>query len=267
MSPNEGSLKSDDHEPKTIPKVRVRAATNDFPSTPSEAIRKQLSHIAITAPGTPLEDQLWERTVKNANGSTNSFWPPSIWQDLVTEQAIVGELIKLRNEFNPTTALAFAKKVTSAGSERGLTVFTILLLSDKLDSVVHMLQDCQYGGIRDEKLPLALRLNERGHAKLFHRNGHEVAKCCLYQWKPVHLETFNNFQRRLSPPIFGLKQEDNTLIDLNLDDQDILPWCEFKENLVSVPAMSGGFGTVNRVRIHPMCHRFDDTLKAVSNCT
>lgn len=276
MSPNgsssasRSSSASSDHESNTIPKLRVRAATNDFSSPPPDTITGQLSHIAITSPGPSkppisLEKQLWKHAVRHAIGSTNSFWPPSIWQALVTEQAIVDELMDLGNKFNPTTALAFAKQILRAGSEQSLTVFTILLLSDKLNTVDHILRHCEYGGIRDEDLPLVLRSDSWGDDGLFHRNGDQVAACCLYRWKTVQLEAFDNFQRRLSPPVFGLKQEDNTLIHLDLDDHAILPWCEFQENLIPVPVMSGGFGTVSRVKIHPMCHIFHDTLKAVSS--
>lgn len=212
-----------------------------------------------------LEQRLWKISVRHAQESSKSFWPPPMWQALVTEQAIVDELLDFGDKFSPKTALTLAKQILSGGSQRGLTVFTILLLIDKLDSVDHILQHCVHGGIRDRDLPLVLRRDNMGSYKLFHRGGDQVAACCLYRWRIVQLEAFNNLQRRLSPPVFGLNEDDNTLVHLDLDNEAILPWCAVEENLIPCPTMSGGFGTVSRVKIHPMCHKFHKTLKAVSD--
>lgn len=266
MSPNGSSSSSDKHKSDDIPKLRVRAATNDFPSPQPEDITGQFSHFAISSSSkssVSLDKRLRRISVRHAFGTTFSFWPPPMWQALVTEQTIVEELLGLNKGFNRRTASTLAKKISLLGSERRLTVFTILVLSDNLDAVDHILQNCKHGGIRDKDLPLVLRQNSWGDEELIHHNGNQVAPCCLGSWKAVKLELFSDFQRRLSPPIFGLKQDDNTLIHLDLDDQAILPWCEVKENLVSLDVMSGGFGTVSRVKIHPLCHRFSDTLKAV----
>lgn len=221
--------------------------------------------LPIYTSSVPLEIQMWRVSVKHANhGICPSFWPPPVWKALVTETSIFDTLLELDDIYDENTALTLAREIVESGPRRGVTVFTILVLIDKLDSVNHILRDCKYGGIRDEMLPLVLRLNDWGDSELFHRNGDKVAECCLYRWRAVHLEAFNNFQRRLSPTIFGLKQCEDTLIHLDLEDDAILPWCELQENVIPVPAMSGGFGTVSRVKIHPMCHTFHDTLKEVS---
>lgn len=268
MSFNGSPSTSGHHGSATVPTILFPPGTNDFQSQPSESAQDQISRLQIAGPDAnnapeTLDQRLWGIAVSHPLGLTYRFWPPSAWRALVTEKAIVDELLELNLE--KRKAATFAKDILRPGSEQRLSVFTILLLNGNVNSVVHMMQHCAYRGIRDRDLPLEPRAQIGGNLRLFHRNGDPVAACCLSRWTPMQLETFSNLQRRLSPPVFRHRHGDNTLIHLDLDDQDILPWCELRENLIPVPAMSGGFGTVNRVRIHPMCHRFNDTLKAVSD--
>lgn len=260
-----------------VPGILVRAPTIEHDRQPTENLEGYYSELTLSKPSDvvshttteSLEDRLWEVAVAHAQGPTKKFWPPPLWKSLVTQDSIVDELVELDDNISREKALAFGKKILDSGSNRRVLVFTVLLFLRKLDCLDHMLHHCKHGGLRDNDLPLALKTTNGGKQGLFHRqSGHHksgrVADCCLRKWSMVQLEAFNDFQRRLMPPVFGLKEIDNTIVELQLDDEAILPWCEVQDNLVPVVAMSGGFGTVSRVKIHPMCHRFDKTLEAVS---
>ena len=72
---------------------------------------------------------------------------------------------------------------------------------------------------------------------------------------------FDGFQWRLLVPTFALN-EDKTIQHRDLEEKEILPWCEEKLQSHS-EAMSGGYGSVKKVKIHPLCHEFHEHLKAV----
>lgn len=211
---------------------------------------------------TRLERQLRQYQVRHASGVNNqSFWPPGVLKALVTKEAIANELSQAIRGLDRDKASAIARQVWQDRSGPSIKVFTILLFLGKLDDFVYHIMGCRVG-VRDHNLPLSLDTDPYGSVRLLHKDNTE-ASCCFDNWQDLLLEGFDTYQRRLTIPIFRLKKDDNTLIHLDLNARDILPWCE--ENTVApVNAMSGGFGTVTRVRIHPLCHEFHDTLKAVS---
>ncbi|KAJ4388599.1 hypothetical protein N0V93_006057 [Gnomoniopsis smithogilvyi] len=268
MSPKGSSTESSHDEDPTIPEIRVRAATMESEPQPSATVEGQLARVALSESNDDssrtsaqrLERQLWQIAVKNASQGMMSFWPTPMWQAMVTQKSIADELIELEHNFDQTTAATLADKILGSGLERGILVFTILLLLGKLDDVPHILQQCASGGIRDHNLPVTMEQN----VELLHRQGNPIAGCCIGRWLVIDLENFARFQRRLMPPVFGMDDDDHTLVHLELDKEDILPWCEVEDYLIPVNAMSGGYGTVSRVRIHPMCHKFGKTLSAIN---
>lgn len=209
-----------------------------------------------------LEQRLWQNAVQHANRGTPSFWPPSVWKSIVTKKAIANEILEYFPDYHRGEAENIAQRVWQDQSGKCVQIFTILVLLDKVELLVEHILDCKQG-VRDHDLPLILHnQHQRGRSSKLCRQNSETV-CCFSRWRTVTLEQFERFQRRLTVPVFSLDRSNNALIHLDLDPEDILPFCEEAE-VPPVNAMSGGSGTVIRVKIHPKCHGFHDTLRAVS---
>lgn len=258
---------TDDTTPgPSVPRIMVHRVSNDrdrpdqrdsgtpFVSSPSPEQPSQNEETQS------LEVQLWETDVQHANCRTRSFWPPSVLRRVITKEAIEKEIMKTF-QVERAKAKDIARRVWQDRSGKCVQVFTILVLLDRVKDRLDHILECPKG-VRDHDLPLVLRDSPPGRKRKLCRKGSE-AVCCLSGLRTTDLEQFELFQRRLAVPVFKLDEKNNALIHLDLDDGDILPWSE--EALVEpVNAMSGGFGTVTRVKIHRDCHHFHSTLKAVS---
>lgn len=208
-----------------------------------------------------LEDRLWEKSVPHANSGNPSFWPPSVWKSIVTKQTIANEILEYFPGYDRGVAQNIAERVWQDKSGKCVQIFTILVLLDKVKLLVEHILECRQG-VRDHDLPLVFsNQHHRGRNSKLCRRGSETV-CCFSHWKNAILEQFDGFQRRLMVPVFRLDRRNNALIHLDLDAKDILPWCEEAE-VPPISAMSGGEGTVIRVKIHPSCHEFHNTLRAV----
>lgn len=208
-----------------------------------------------------LDQQLWQNAVQHANKGMPSFWPPSVWKSIVTKQAIANEILEYNPDYHREEAENIAQRVWQDQSGKCVQIFTILVLLDKVELLVEHILGCRRG-VRDHDLPLVLNnQHHRGRGGKLCRRDSEMV-CCFSRWKNATLEQFENFQRRITVPVFRLNRRNNDLIHLELDARDILPWCEEAE-VPPISAMSGGEGTVIRVKIHPSCHEFHDILKAV----
>lgn len=207
-----------------------------------------------------LKDQLWAAAVPHANRANPSFWPPTVWKTIVTKQAITDQILQAFPGYARENAEVITGRVLHDKSGACVRIFTILVLLGKVERLEHIMR-CRHG-VRDHDLPLTLKKRQGDHrSKLCRADSKPV--CCFSGWRDeTLLESFEKLQRRLAVPVFSLDRRDNTVIHLDLDEQDILPW---REETVAQPveAMSGGSGTVIRVRIDPRCHEFHDTLNAV----
>jgi hypothetical protein len=210
-----------------------------------------------------LEDRLWKKAVNHASGDNSlSFWPPGILKTIVTKQAITNEILRVSpDHINRGQAEILAERVRQHESGKCVQIFTILVLLDQVKLLVDHILSCRRG-VRDHDLPLMLTGQGTYKKRLCRADSETV--CCFSGWKNAGLESFDRFQRRLAVPVFRLERQKKTLIHLDLDTQEILPWCDEAE-VPPISAMSGGAGTVIRVRIDPRCHEFHDILRAV--CT
>lgn len=255
--------------PRSVPTITVDWASDyrGERSTPREYWVTTNSNLSTPAGSSEteesqgLEQQLWRQEVPHAISSTPSFWPPSAWKRIVTKQAIANEILECYPDYGRREAEDIAERVWQDRSGKCVQIFTILVLLDKVDLLVEHILGCRQG-VRDHDLPLVLNnQHHRGRSsKLCRRNSEAV--CCFSDWRRMDMEQFEVLQRRLNVPIFRLDRTNNALIHLDLDAKDILPWCDEAE-VPPVNAMSGGSGTVIRVKIHPRCHEFHDTLRAV----
>lgn len=252
-----------------IPRITVDPAS-DFPAESTKRNDWGAAYDNFSTPegrseteeSPSLEQQLWRKTVQHANSSTPSFWPTSVWKRIVTKQAIANEILESLPRYDRKEAEKIADRVWQDKSGKCVQIFTILVLIDKVEWLVEHILGCRQG-VRDHDLPLILKnRQQRGQSsKLCRRNSETV--CCFSRWRTASLEQFERFQRGFTVPVFRLdRRNHNALIHLDLDAKDILPWCDEAE-VPPVNAMSGGSGTVIRVKIHHRCHEFHDTLRAV----
>jgi hypothetical protein len=140
-----------------------------------------------------------------------------------------------------------------------LFVLAMLALLEKVSEIWRFVDD-NNGGIWDGDLPLQLYKGDDGSSELWHRSNSQPIPC-FQQWGDNDHENFDDYQWRLLVPTFALN-EDKTIQHRDLEEKEILPWCEEKLQSHS-ETMSGGYGSVKKVKIHPLCHEFHEHLKAV----
>ncbi|PSR85614.1 kinase-like domain-containing protein [Coniella lustricola] len=206
-----------------------------------------------------LEDQLRHCSVLHAN-RRDRFWPPDVLKKLLTEKRVRDSLIKCG--FPAAVAQKHAAKILGSEEESCILIFAILVLIDRLEmkDIDHIL-NCKMG-LRDKHIPLVLR-NVRGRQYLTHE-GSQQRVCCSSKlgWKPATVESFDRSQRQIKIPTFRFKKN-NKIEHQEFEDWRILPWCQ-EDNSPPVAAMSGGYGSVSRVRIHKDCHYFHEVLKSIN---
>lgn len=257
---------NDDVPGSTVPRISIDEESDyggeSTEGSDTDTTYDDLSSHSETEDALSLEDQIWQKTVPHANGGTSSFWPPGVLKTTITKQTTTNEIVRLFPHYSRGEAEAIAERVWQDKSGKCVQVFTILVLLDQVKVLVEHILECRQG-VRDHDLPLTLR-NEQGSPRRkprLCRADSETVLCCFSHWRTASLESFETFQRRFDVPVFKLTRN-NALIHLNLDEKEILPWCE--ETIVPpISAMSGGAGTVIRVKIHPRCHKFHHTLRAV----
>jgi hypothetical protein len=204
-----------------------------------------------------------------AGSSTNGgegFLPPALLNIVLPRETIQQGLKKEGCYLDPakTTNIILGgveedDDESAEFDKRYLVVLAILALLGKVSEIGHFVHGND-GGIRDGDLPLQLHNGSDGSLELRHRSKSQLIRC-FEKWTDNDHLLFNNFQWRLLVPTFVFN-DDNTIRHQILEDETVLPWCE--EQLQSQgEAMSGGFGSVKKVKIHPLCHEYHERLKAV----
>lgn len=210
-----------------------------------------------TSDSRSLGAQIWENAVPGAH--RNHFWPGPIWKSLVTKEAILNEVSSRTEYLEQTEAINLVHRIRGElPSETSIMIFTIFALLDEVDVFVNHLRGCSEA-VLDHHLPLRSEKNS-----LLRNNGTDIS-CCFMRRGPAFMEMFFRLQRQLSVPVFSFDLDGEDLRTTVLDKQDILPWCQ--EAMITRPrtgtSMSGGFGYVSRVDIHPLCHKFHHVLRKV----
>jgi hypothetical protein len=204
------------------------------------------------------------------NNYKGGFLPPAILDRILSREAVEYELKRKKNSHDTARTLdimfrAAEEEVDESTEFPGekktyFTVFAILALMDKACDISRFLED-EDRGLCDQDLPnLKLHQDEDGSCEL--RRAEESQQVpCFDGWGQYELEYFDTYQWRLRVPTFAL-DPDKKIRHYELHDKDILPWCE-EHSMSDLEVMSGGYGSVKKVKIHPLCHDYHDTLKAV----
>lgn len=136
-----------------------------------------------------------------------------------------------------------------------LLIFAVLLLIDRPGDIGDFINS----GFCDHMLPINIRQNSI----------HRLCRLpCFQKWRPTWLDAFVTFQWRVTTPFFGATTNGQVLDLFRLPLQTRKPWQKSKatkaETELETEDMSGAYGTVTRVDIHPTSHDFQNLLVGVS---
>ncbi|KAI7788268.1 protein kinase [Diaporthe eres] len=187
----------------------------------------------------PLKDKINNALVRGDGGRL--FIPEDALKTILSQQAVHAELIGHFPHLPAKDVQKMATSITTSGQNlRLLRVFGVLLLLDKVDSIVVFLAN--------EELTLPLM---------------DLTNPCLSCWSQTDLEAFERLQWRFFSPVFYdmAKQEDNYV---DLEEKMILPYIESWENKKQ-NHYKGGNSEVWKVKIHDAHHNFESLQTAIPN--
>lgn len=190
-------------------------------------------------PDQPLKDKINNALVRGDGGRL--FVPEDALKTILSQQAVHAELIGHFPHLPAQDVQKMATSITTSGQNlRLLRVFGVLLLLDKLDSIVVFLAH--------EELTLPLM---------------DFTNPCLSCWSQTDIEAFEKLQWRFFSPVFYnmAKQEDNYV---DLEEKMILPYIESWENKKQ-NHYKGGNSEVWKVKIHDAHHSFENLQTAIPN--
>lgn len=230
----------------------------------AEAPTQNLTTLPVFNDAVDLERQLRKCGVDHDERS-KQFWPPDVWRALMTRKAVQKELQKYydldeKKAEELTERIVGPQNLRSDESPKSyLHIFTTLILVNQANQIKPMVE-CQCG-ICDEHLPLAH--DNTGMWYLRHKHGAPI-DCCFSHWHTVSRQNFHDYQMRLDVPTFEFDRG-NKVKHYEFSREVVLPYmyCEEVKNIAPVPAISGGSGSVRRVKIHPLCHKFGELLRSV----
>jgi hypothetical protein len=230
--------------------------------------RKPPDYRDFTSMGRLLKKCMMDQAGTGSRGN-QGFLPPALLTSVLPREAIEHELKEKCPRIDATTMTNIIlggladndDDVSQSESDKKsyLFVLAMLALLDKVSEIGRFVED-NNGGIWDGDLPLQIHNGDDGSSELRHRRNSQPMPC-FHQWGDNDHQLFDSFQWRLLVPTFALN-EDKTIQHLDLEEKEILPWYEEKLQTHS-EAMSGGYGSVKKVKIHPLCHEFHEHLKAV----
>ena len=184
--------------------------------------------------GTDLRSQLEAAYVTTSGG--NSFLPAIEVERLLSEQVVKRVILAATPDIQTLTLerLMSAMRPGVPPKSAMKRIFAILVLLDRPGDVTDFLAAEVY----DKNLPMSREDIER-------------------VWPHGAVEEFESLQWRLLAPFFGKSSQDPSKIyHYQLDDSVVLPF--ITDNSISAPQkVSGGFGDVHRIRIHPNHHNFN----------
>ncbi|KAK7735810.1 hypothetical protein SLS63_003770 [Diaporthe eres] len=94
-----------------------------------------------------LEDRIWRRSVKHANGGTSSFWPPGVLKRIITRQAVTNEILRAFPNYSRKEGEGIAERVWEDKSGKCVKIFIILVLLDEVKVLVEHILECRQGEV------------------------------------------------------------------------------------------------------------------------
>jgi hypothetical protein len=187
------------------------------------------------------------------------FLPLELLRHILCEEVVTLALEREGRGFEPSTTTNIVFNANFEDHKKKyLVILALLSLSDKIYEIAKLQED---DGICDQDLPLELHSGDDGSFEL-RRKGSQQRIHYFDSWTDNERKFFGDTQWRLLVPIFSLNP-DRTVQHQDLEPMDILPW-QKEETVKPHVAISGGYGRVAKVKIHPLCHRYHEILKAVS---
>lgn len=247
--------------PNEVISIPIRVRT--FPNTPYFDWDTLPKYEKFRSLGNWLRQCMSEQASTSKDNNNGSFLPPEILVRLLSKKVIERELEREECSLDSTIKTMFRvdEEELEEDTKTYFIIFAILALLGRVSDIAKFLE----GGDKslcDQDLPLQLEPGEEPGSRELRRRGELHQLCCFHRWRDHELEYFENYQWRLRVPTFGLNP-DKTIRHYDLHDRDILPWCE-EHSASAYEVMSGGFGSVKKVKIHPLCHEYHETLKAIN---
>ncbi len=190
--------------------------------------------------GTDLRSQLEAAYVTTDRG--NLFLPATELERLLSEQIVRKVMLAANPDIQTLTLerLMSAMRPSVPPKSAIRRIFAILVLLGRPGDIADFLSAEVYDG----NLPMSRE---------------EIRKV----WPHGAPDEFENLQWRLLAPFFGKSSEEPSRIyHYQLDDNVVLPF--ITDNSISAPQkISGGFGDVHRIRIHPNHHNLNKFVGCV----
>lgn len=190
-------------------------------------------------PDQPLKDKINNALVRGDGGRL--FVPEDALKTILSQQAVHAELIGHFPHLPAQDVQKMATSITASGQDlRLLRVFGVLILLDKVDSIVVFLAQ--------EALTLPLR---------------DFTNPCFSCWSRTDIEAFEKMQWRFFSPVFyDMAKQEDAYVDL--EEKMILPYIESWENKKQ-NHYKGGNSEVWKVKIHDAHHNFKNLQAAIPN--
>jgi hypothetical protein len=196
--------------------------------------------------------------IKHVDGTIGRFWPRAILDRIMTRDRIFQELSTYQSQSLTNGAEEQKHNVHQLADiihAQYRVIFAILNLLMK----GYCIQDFIREQLKDDDLPLIKQ--KRSWASVLQRrlsNGYVPSDCrATEKWHPHERDIFADLQYQLSPVFLDMEPNGRDIKDLRLDSCAVLPFMEKDHR------GQGGYGLVNRVKIHPECHAFRDILSSV----
>ena len=204
----------------------------------------------------PLRQLLRQHEIYNQD--KQRYWTDKLIRHLMTREQVENELSRSEyNKIKDQAKKAYIDVVCppegSSTSETYFKIFAILVLIEKVKAFGGFVRD----RVCDQSLPLVRMKGPCGEVELCLEANPESPLNCCTKWKDSDKIAFERTQWEVLTPYFDLKK-DGSCKEFDLGPETILPW-----KVLPGDTMSGAYGDVYRVEIHPTSHGFSQVLKGV----
>lgn len=181
-------------------------------------------------------------------------------------RAAFDDPVNPQTDLNTLIDQIFEIKTLDGHHTRQLKILIILALIGKPKAITDFIIE----GIHDVHLPLERKQTQSGSHRLYRKHrvedrDYDILVTCTDSWEQRDIQMFDDRQYEVCVPIFDLPTDESIskVSHYNLHRRAVLP---FIEDDAGKNVMSGGFGEVWRVRLHPAHHNLGQDSVSVSTC-